>query len=285
MSQQRPARGFTLIELLVVIAIIAILAAILFPVFAQAREKARQTACLSNEKQIGLGLMMYTQDYDEVTPYPMAAVPPINGGSNAGIPVDQQLQPYIKNDQVWACPDDTSVFTDGGSDPPFWDGKDDGGASGTYKHRTYTYVASIRDREAGDIDPNTGLGTWDFGFPSTNSQPHALAAFEEPSDTIAIVESSNTARSADLGSPYGAIFTDCDTWKLPGRAPGADSNNVTPYCSGFFSPTDNKPYPGHINRGNYVFADGHAKSMTWGSILHNDFALFKLKKSDTTFSP
>lgn len=62
-------KGFTLIELLVVIAIIAILAAILFPVFAKAREKARQTSCLSNCKQLGLGLYMYTQDYDEMLPF------------------------------------------------------------------------------------------------------------------------------------------------------------------------------------------------------------------------
>jgi prepilin-type N-terminal cleavage/methylation domain-containing protein len=69
--QSRTKSGFTLIELLVVIAIIAILAAILFPVFAQAREKARATACLSNLKQLALGWLMYSQDYDEA--YPMSA--------------------------------------------------------------------------------------------------------------------------------------------------------------------------------------------------------------------
>ncbi|MCW3098802.1 MAG: prepilin-type N-terminal cleavage/methylation domain [Chthonomonadaceae bacterium] len=103
-------RGFTLIELLVVIAIIAILAAILFPVFAKAREKGRQTSCTSNVKQILLGWSMYVQDYDErIVPY---AFPIANGtcdGSSCGYPSvwNLSLQPYIKNTQVLKCPSDS----------------------------------------------------------------------------------------------------------------------------------------------------------------------------------
>ena len=89
-------RGFTLIELLVVIAIIAILAAILFPVFARAREKARQTSCLSNVKQLVLGQLMYAQDYDERFPYFTTAP--------AGEPWWNAIQPYIKNWQIEKCP-------------------------------------------------------------------------------------------------------------------------------------------------------------------------------------
>ncbi|MFO7945262.1 MAG: DUF1559 domain-containing protein [Armatimonadota bacterium] len=92
-------RGFTLIELLVVIAIIAILAAILFPVFARAREKARQTSCLSNLKQLGLGLMMYVQDYDETflrgSDYHEPGVDTFWGAC---------LYPYVKNYQIYLCP-------------------------------------------------------------------------------------------------------------------------------------------------------------------------------------
>jgi len=91
--------GFTLIELLVVIAIIAILAAILFPVFAQAREKARQSTCLSNMKQIGLGLMMYTDDYDETYPYGVLYADLV---TPTGLPTF--LNPYIKNYSLWRCP-------------------------------------------------------------------------------------------------------------------------------------------------------------------------------------
>ena len=89
-------RGFTLIELLVVIAIIAILAAILFPVFAKAREKARQTSCLSNVKQLGLGLMMYAQDYDEKMPSYLPPWPAIPAG-NEYCDWWNGIYPYTKN--------------------------------------------------------------------------------------------------------------------------------------------------------------------------------------------
>jgi prepilin-type N-terminal cleavage/methylation domain-containing protein/prepilin-type processing-associated H-X9-DG protein len=118
-------RGFTLIELLVVIAVIAILAAILFPVFAQARDKARQTACLSNLKQIGYALQMYLQDYDEHMPNccwfariwgdPRACQ---QDGITAATPkntylpaprypprfIQDFLDPYLKNAEIWFCP-------------------------------------------------------------------------------------------------------------------------------------------------------------------------------------
>ncbi len=97
-------RGFTLIELLVVIAIIAILAAILFPVFARAREKARQNSCLSNCKQMGLAAMMYAQDYDE-------SIVPRSIGSYTDAWYGRWyrlLDPYIKNTQVFACPSEVA---------------------------------------------------------------------------------------------------------------------------------------------------------------------------------
>ncbi len=110
-----PRRGFTLIELLVVIAIIAILAAILFPVFATAREKARQTSCASNERQIGIAIMQYVSDYDECYPYYgyFSGWKPFTNAYPA------LTYPYTKSSAIWACPSqpDISQWKAGGLFP------------------------------------------------------------------------------------------------------------------------------------------------------------------------
>jgi len=97
---RRRSQGFALIELLVVIAIIAILAAILFPVFAQAREKARQTTCASNLRQLGLAAMMYAQDYDQ------HYVPWYGDGVSKGQGWSSILTPYVKSEAMFTCPSD-----------------------------------------------------------------------------------------------------------------------------------------------------------------------------------
>jgi len=104
-------RGFTLIELLVVIAIIAILAAILFPVFARAREKARQTSCLSNVKQLSLACLMYAQDYDEMLPAGRIQHNPTDCSNNSKAFWQHLTQPYSKNIQLYVCPSNSARTT------------------------------------------------------------------------------------------------------------------------------------------------------------------------------
>jgi len=112
-------RGFTLIELLVVIAIIAILAAILFPVFARAREKARQASCTSNVKQIMLGVIMYAQDYDEMLPgrrKGTVGTPTFNCGANWAL-WPELITPYVKNTQLFRCPSRATTMVGIGYNP------------------------------------------------------------------------------------------------------------------------------------------------------------------------
>lgn len=112
-------KAFTLIELLVVIAIIAILASILFPVFAQAREKARAISCLSNEKQVGMAFMQYTQDYDETFPMSRQAFDPTDSGTRKN-PWTVLIYPYLKNIAVVQCPSDTTSANIDGSSWTAW---------------------------------------------------------------------------------------------------------------------------------------------------------------------
>ncbi len=117
----RSRQGFTLIELLVVIAIIAILAAILFPVFAQAREKARQITCVSNCKQFALAILQYNQDNDESMPIGYASAFLVGPYTSQVLSVPQQgihaqIMPYVKSQQAFLCPDDAGFDTSAGGD-------------------------------------------------------------------------------------------------------------------------------------------------------------------------
>jgi prepilin-type N-terminal cleavage/methylation domain-containing protein/prepilin-type processing-associated H-X9-DG protein len=149
-------KAFTLIELLVVIAIIAILAAILFPVFAQAREKARQTTCLSNLKQIGLGFEMYKQDYDGIYPInrERADSDPTMSDAEETIAWPELVEPYIKSGKV-TNPDGTTSFTQGIYHCP--------SDSGTI------------------VGPSYSINAWlEFGF--------AESAMNRPAETIVLAE-------------------------------------------------------------------------------------------------
>jgi len=283
---QGTKRAFTLIELLVVIAIIAILAAILFPVFAQAREKARQASCLSNLKQLGLGLMMYAQDFDEVMPTAFADNGAINGGGVSVIPYEHQLMPYLKNDQISGCPSDSVARPARGVDQ-FFDGNY--GRRRPLVKRSYGYVGQICTAEATARgqwdDPNTGMSAW--------GQGKSLAAFDAPADTISLVEAwgrneGGEAETFYIGTPWGSLFTGCDTWKLAGRnkpAKNAADLDASGQCSGDFDNPGKLVAKGHSGMSNYAFADGHVKALSFGAVRQNDWRMFKLVKPQTNYTP
>jgi len=150
--------GFTLIELLVVIAIIAILAAILFPVFARAREKARQTSCLSNVKQIGLGMSMYIQDYDEKLPEHYYTAP-----SGVRYSIIQVVHPYINNMQVWDCPSAARESGHAADGTPAFLGERSYGWNHLIFAWYHTKLASIKSPAETVMSADTCMDSWGPG--------------------------------------------------------------------------------------------------------------------------
>ena len=287
-------KAFTLIELLVVIAIIAILAAILFPVFAQAREKARQTVCLSNGKQLGNAMMMYVQDNDErmpgclpgIGPTGVSALKPLNGAIYnpdwTVIPFDSQIGPYAKNDDIFGCPTHSCQLANPipTNSPPMYDGK----YIRAPKKRSWEYIGPVVTAQGGgSFDDNTGMSSnYYFKTGVTASSGRTMAQIEESADTLALGE--NWAQNSPnyVGSPWGSVFINCDYVGVPGRSypPKSPVDQVPAGCSVSSAPSND-----HATFANFVYVDGHCKNNNWSQIRANDFRKFKLRKPTQTYTP
>jgi prepilin-type N-terminal cleavage/methylation domain-containing protein/prepilin-type processing-associated H-X9-DG protein len=253
-------KGFTLIELLVVIAIIAILAAILFPVFAQAREKARTASSLSNMKQTGTSAAMYTQDYDETC---------VSHAwfSSAPFPNDRKMwpemiQPYAKNWPILRCPSDPT--------DPFgiWNGPTANIKWYYNWMRWPAYGYNWNYLSQAGIDMNTGAG-WQGGGVGGGFGV-GLAAIQSPAATVAFTDNKVVGQdsvgyylSHTVDSPAGIWAPDCFTWSNGGWGVGSYGDTFQfaskPTGTGTFAPR-------HTLGGNVSFADGHAKWFTPGGL-------------------
>ena len=239
----RTRSGFTLIELLVVIAIIAILAAILFPVFAQAREKARQTSCLANTKQVALGTLMYVQDYDEVLPL-------VYDLNTLGSWTDR-IQPYVKNWDLMFCP------SGGGKRLPAALNVSANRWWGWWRYFTqYGFNATYLNRAnfgCGNIMVNGNA----FG------PPVPIAGATKPAETVMIAESGQIGSDLNVGShivyaPGGLTANDVCTYGDWGQPNGGVWFAMIGRTNmGFF-------YPRHNDGGNIAFLDGHSKHLRPG---------------------
>ncbi|MFW6438092.1 MAG: DUF1559 domain-containing protein [Armatimonadota bacterium] len=240
-------RGFTLIELLVVIAIIAILAAILFPVFARAREKARQTSCLSNVKQIATGMLMYIQDYDERLP-----VHYYSAADGDRYSIIQMVHPYIRNMDVWDCPSATMQSgRNSAGEPSFL-----GGRSYGWNHMIFawyvTKLASI-DRPAQTvIAADTCSDNWG---------PGRLYSPEGTSEDAPVVSDGYNPHIAEVD------FTECSSNTNDSRWYSTDEGGRPGFNF----------VPRHNGMGNVNFVDGHAKAMTYTALYDNGNATYFAK--------
>lgn len=237
----KPKSAFTLIEILVVIAIIAILAAILFPVFARARENARRSSCQSNLKQIGLGVAQYVQDYDET--YPLLEDSGSGGVFLTGTPtalVNKQtwvdrIFPYVKSRQVFHCP---SV---GGAK---------GGQTEQFSH--YGFTAYTERGCNGDLRLDGIKGIMKLSEVQRPSEVIAMSDYREGYPHVAGVWAISTT-----------CFTEASYIVTPGYS--VSDSALTAMCDGGADcsqwPVDGR----HLQGANYAFFDGHVK---WLGIRH-----------------
>jgi prepilin-type N-terminal cleavage/methylation domain-containing protein/prepilin-type processing-associated H-X9-DG protein len=242
---KRPSRGgFTLIELLVVIAIIAILAAILFPVFAQARDKARSVTCLSNQKQFAASLMMYMQDYDEKSVW-------FYNATIAGYTRNfrngywwNPVMPYVKNLGVFVCP---SVKRGSGNCLP-----------------DLQPVPDLRQCGYGINVAHVGYGSGDPYFsPGVAADTRSLAAMTEPARILFLADS---AYSPAADQNLGWQDIKCP---MPHKQPLASQVDVYVNGAVFGGPNNANITRRHQGGSNGVFMDGHCKWLTYDAIVNN----------------
>lgn len=241
-------KAFTLIELLVVIAIIAILAAILFPVFAKAREKARQISCLSNEKQIGIAIMQYTQDADEM--YPLG----VDDQWHNAWPTS--VQPYIKSLAVLRCPDDSNTLLD----PTLQSNTAFYGIAVSYASNGYMKYINGANTMLGVIGPYVpGPNPWEI------DTVKSIASVGRPADTIMLAEKFNgdAITALSLGVPsywgVGTAITN-QNWNdkyAPQEIPDGTKSQTATYPLG----ANGSVSAHHTDMANFLFCDGHAKAM------------------------
>ena len=246
-------RGFTLIELLVVIAIVAILAAILFPVFQKVRENARRSSCQSNEKQLALGVIQYVQDSDEAYP----TQPEGTVANNYGYQMSwiSNVQPYIKSYDVFKCPDDSHTV-----------GVGEGPATSYVANSVIGYDWKFVNGWKLEGVINGGANWWSDnggGGADTHVAPRTLSQVNFPSSTILLTER-YTSRRVDATHTYGGAFN--PYWDL---VTGADGNDVSGVpgqspadkCKVSANPADLVIAHSHNERTNFAFTDGHVKTM------------------------